>query len=160
MGSRAHEVFLENRSGIRVQTSALKVFAANVRRALKLDGEVAVLLCSDHDIRRMNKWFRGKDKATDVLSFSSEIKGHAGDIAISAEMAVVNAARLKLSRIEELKVLILHGMLHLAGYDHETDNGEMSKREAALRKKFDLTQSLIERSHQPPVAAAKKARKR
>jgi probable rRNA maturation factor len=147
MGSRTYEVFLQNRSGIRVQTSVLTSFAANVRRHLKLRGEVAVLLCNDHDIRRMNKWFRGKDKTTDVLSFPSEIRGHAGDIAISAETADVNAKRLRLSRIEELKILLLHGMLHLAGYDHESDNGEMSKREATLRKRFGLSQSLIDRTH-------------
>lgn len=147
MGSQESEVFLENRSGVRLQTAGLKSFAAEVRSALRLKGGLAVLLCTDAEIRKMNSAFRGNDYATDVLSFPSDIRGHIGDLAISAEMASRNAARLRLSRAEELKILILHGMLHLAGYDHETDSGEMGARESALRKQFGLSESLIERAN-------------
>lgn len=69
-----------------------------------------------------------------------------GDIAISAEIAAANAARYGHAAFDELKILILHGMLHLAGYDHERDNGEMAAKEAALRKRFGLPNTLIERS--------------
>jgi probable rRNA maturation factor len=156
MGSQESEVFLENRSGVRLQTAGLKSFAAEVRKALRLKGGLAVLLCNDAEIRKMNAAFRGKDYATDVLSFPSDMRGHIGDLAISAQMAARNAARLKLSRAEELKILILHGMLHLAGFDHEADEGEMAAKESALRKRFGLSESLIERAN----GAGKKARVR
>jgi len=160
MGSQESEVFLENRSGLRLQTTGLRSFAADVRRVLRMKGGLAVLLCTDVEIRKMNRAFRGKDYATDVLSFPSDIRGHIGDLAISAEMASRNAAQLRLSKAEELKILILHGMLHLAGYDHETDSGEMAKRESALRKHFGLSDSLIERANGAGRTARARGRKR
>ena len=121
-------------------------FAGKVLKALRLRGEVAILITSDDELQRLNREFRGKDKPTDVLSFPSDLPGHAGDIAISAEIAAENARRRKLTLMEELKVLILHGLLHLAGYDHETDNGEMARKEQMLRRQFGLTESLIART--------------
>ena len=84
----------------------------------------------------MNRRFRHKDEATDVLTFElrSTQANTAGDLAISAEIAAANAAELGHSTETELKILILHGLLHLAGYDHETDRGEMQAREAELRQ--------------------------
>jgi len=70
----------------------------------------------------------------------------AGDIAISAEMAARNAAPLRHSTADEVKILILHGMLHLAGFDHERDNGEMARRETKLRRELRLPAALIERT--------------
>ncbi len=100
-------------------------------------------------MRQLNRRFRRKDKATDVLSFPagnqfSELS--AGDLAISAQIAAANARRMGHSTSNEIKVLILHGMLHLAGYDHETDNGEMAREEQRLRKSLGLPTALIERS--------------
>ena len=71
----------------------------------------------------------------------------AGDIAISADIAAANAAEIGHSPETELKILILHGLLHLAGYDHETDNGDMQARETELRQQLGLPSGLIERTH-------------
>ena len=106
-------------------------------------GDVEVLITGNRRIRSLNRQFRKKDKATDVLSFP---RSGGGDIAISAELAAVNASRYGHSTVDELKILILHGVLHLAGYDHERDNGEMAAREAALRRQLELPGSLIGRA--------------
>jgi probable rRNA maturation factor len=132
---------------------------------VKLKGEISVLLTTDAEIRRLNREFRHKDKATDVLSFPalthpSERGEHgggtqgdgtqkpqmAGDLAISVETAARQAREAGHALHAELEVLLLHGVLHLAGYDHEADNGQMARREAALRRKFGLSPGLIERT--------------
>jgi len=97
---------------------------------------VAVCLVSDAEIARLNRTYRGKDGATDVLSFPAD--GTGGDIAISPAAARRNARSLGRSVPEELRVLILHGVLHLAGYDHETDEGEMERRELQLRRRLGI----------------------
>ena len=98
----------------------------------------------------MNRQFRRKNHPTDVLSFPAQIMGQgpqtAGDIAISVEIARENAAALGHSLESELKILVLHGMLHLAGYDHERDNGEMAALEHQLRSKLKLPIGLIARN--------------
>ena len=110
----------------------------------------------------MNRRFRHKDEATDVLTFrmSPNRARSAGDIAISAEIAEQNAAELGHSTETELRILILHGLLHLAGYDHETDNGEMKARETELRQQLKLPTGLIERAHGAKPRPAKKGGKR
>lgn len=147
MGRRTNEIYVENRSGMRIRTSQLRAFAAGVQRALRLKGDLALLVCNDREIRKMNQWFRGKDYATDVLSFPSDIPGHAGDLAISAPTAAKSARRFRLTLNDEIKILTLHGLLHLAGFDHETDRGEMRDQEAVLRKRFKLPSGLTERAH-------------
>ncbi len=97
-------------------------------------------------MRELNRRFRKKDKPTDVISFPSDVPKVAGDIAISADIAAENAAQLGHSVDVELKILILHGLLHLAGYDHETDDGEMQAQEAKLRQRLNLPTGLIERA--------------
>jgi len=129
-----------------VSAVALSRFAAKARRAAGLDGEVTVLLASSEEIRDLNRRFRHKDKTTDVLSFPSEHDALSGDIAISADIARENGETLGHGALTEVKVLILHGMLHLAGYDHESDNGEMAKLEARLRRQLGLPHGLIERA--------------
>jgi len=109
---------------------------------------VDVLVTNNRKMRSLNHNFRHKDQPTDVISFPvAERNGHAleGDIAISAEITAENARRLGHSAGEELKILILHGMLHLAGYDHESDRGQMAKLEAELRRELRLPGSLIQR---------------
>jgi probable rRNA maturation factor len=106
---------------------------------------------TDAAVRTLNRRFRGKDKATDVLSFPAENLPHAkektaGDLAISVLTARRQGAAYGHSLTTEIKVLILHGLLHLAGYDHETDSGRMSRRELKLRAKLKLPQGLIERA--------------
>lgn len=146
----------------------LNGFLRSAQEAVRLRGLVTVLLTTDTAIRRLNRRFRGKNKATDVLSFpaldpfqvsksrrgapaSRRDSGSAsqriiGDLAISVPTARRQAADQGHALAVEIKVLILHGLLHLAGYDHETDAGEMARRERALRMRLALPPALIERS--------------
>jgi len=123
-------------------------FLGLAQKAVRLKGQVTVLLTTDAAIRKLNRQFRGKDKATDVLSFPVAGIGAehiAGDLAISVTTALGQAAEQGHSLSTEIKVLILHGLLHLAGYDHEADTGQMARRERLLRAKLALPQGLIER---------------
>ena len=114
--------------------------------AVGLKGEVSVLLTTDAGIRALNQRFRKKNKATDVLSFPVEAGfGLAGDLAISVETAARQASEQGHRLSVELRVLMLHGLLHLAGMDHETDDGKMARRERRLRAKLGLPMGLIER---------------
>ena len=127
----------------------LTAFLAQAAEAVRLRGEVSVLLTTDAEIRRLNREFRHKDKPTDVLSFPAGDPGRscmAGDVAISVETAARQAEAAGHALVRELEVLLLHGVLHLAGYDHETDAGQMARREAALRRRLGLTAGLIERT--------------
>lgn len=131
--------------------SLVERFVRRTRRELRLRGTINVLLTSSAEMRSLNRQFRHKDKATDVLSFPSlegvRTTAHAaGELAISLDIARENANHLGHSVAEEVKILVLHGILHLAGFDHERDNGEMAQEESRLRKKLKLNVSLIERS--------------
>jgi probable rRNA maturation factor len=149
-----------------LSAAGLRQFLRAARRAVGLDGEVYVLLADDATLRRLNRTFRGKDKATDVLSFPAgpttvffgDPKGPelAGDLAISLETAARQAEQFGHSLKNEVQVLLLHGVLHLAGFDHETDAGEMATREAELREKLGLPVGLIARVS---VSAGKPANK-
>ena len=129
-----------------ISAAALERFARRASRAAGVRGEVNILVTSDAEVRRLNRRFRRKDKTTDVLSFPAVDQHCAGDIAISASTAARNARRLGHTTAEEVKVLLLHGMLHLSGHDHETDRGEMARREGRLRRALGLPASLLERS--------------
>lgn len=127
---------------------ALRRFSARALAAAGILGKVDVLITNNRELRALNRRFRNKDAPTDVLSFPAEAgcaDELAGDIAISAEMAASNARNLGHSAGDEIKILILHGMLHLAGYDHESDHGRMKRKEAQLRRSFNLPVGLIER---------------
>src|SRR5256885_1791588 len=105
--------------------------------------DVSIVFVSDTAIRRLNQQFRKKDYATDVLSFPNEAepfedKTSLGEIVISVDRAVVQAKENGLSFTNEIEQLVLHGLLHLCGYDHETDNGEMNRLELKLRKKLGI----------------------
>jgi probable rRNA maturation factor len=129
--------------------TALAKFVARASRASKLKGAVNVLVTSSAELRSLNRRFRGKDQPTDVLSFPPApdfVNGLAGDIAISGDIARQNSRRLGHSAALEIKVLVLHGMLHLAGYDHERDHGTMAVRENHLRRSLGLPVGLIERN--------------
>jgi probable rRNA maturation factor len=132
--------------------ATLAKFVARASRTVKLRGVVNVLVTSNLELRALNRRFRGKDQPTDVLSFVPEpgfVNGLAGDIAISAEIARENARRLGHSAAQEIKILALHGVLHLAGYDHESDHGVMAVKEAKLRHLLGLPIALIERNGRP-----------
>jgi probable rRNA maturation factor len=129
--------------------AALAKFVTRARRSVGLRGAVSVLVTSGRELQGLNRRFRGKNKPTDVLSFPAMpgvMRDFAGDIAISAEIAAGNARRLGHTGAEEIRILVLHAVLHLAGYDHERDDGEMERKEAGLRKSLGLPVALIERS--------------
>lgn len=136
--------------GLRISISALERFLQTAQRNVGLEGEVNVLLTSNRQMRSLNRKFRGKDKPTDVLSFPASSANSrakpAGDIAISLEIARENARTLGHSLETELKILFLHGLLHLAGHDHESDDGEMASFERELRAKLKLPMGLIART--------------
>lgn len=131
--------------------TALARFVTRASRAVKLRGRVNVLVTGSIELRSLNRRFRGKDQPTDVLSFTPGpdfAHGLAGDIAISADIAKQNARQLGHSAAQEIKILALHGVLHLAGYDHEHDQGGMASRETRLRQSLGLPPGLIERNGQ------------
>jgi probable rRNA maturation factor len=127
--------------------SGLTRFLNRAREAVGLDGDVEVLLADDATLRGLNKTFRRKNKATDVLSFPAAENpyGHAGDLAISLDTAAHQAEAFGHTLRDEVRILLLHGLLHLSGLDHETDKGEMAAREAELRRELRLPATLIER---------------
>jgi probable rRNA maturation factor len=147
----------------RLSAEALDRFVRRARLAVGLRGRVNVLVTGSRDIRGLNRRFRDLDKATDVLSFPAQSlveqsrrnisraattkSSLAGEIAISADIAAQNAARLRHLVADEIRILTLHGILHLAGFDHERDNGEMARKEIQLRRRFGLPSGLIERTH-------------
>jgi probable rRNA maturation factor len=149
MGSLAVVILRKKIAGL--SSANLERFVLRARRALNLRGTVDVIVTSNSELRALNRRFRGKDKPTDVLSFPSlEIADKAsrrvlGDVAISIDIARQNAARLGHPVANELRILILHGLLHVAGWDHERDNGAMARKEKQLRIQLKLESGLIER---------------
>jgi probable rRNA maturation factor len=135
-----------------LSSSTLERFVLRARRAVPVRDPVNVLVTSSSELRTLNRRFRGMDKSTDVLSFPSpsegrgEVRSSAGDVAISADIARENARRLGHSIADEIKILVLHGILHLAGFDHEHDHGEMAREESRLRQQLRLETGLIERT--------------
>lgn len=153
---RRNQVVVLRRKIAGMSPAALERFILRARRMVRLNATVNVLITSSAHLRLLNHQFRGKDKPTDILSFPSNLpvngqgRGFAGDLAISAEIARENAKRLGHSLTNEIKILVLHGVLHLAGYDHEQDHGEMARKETKLRRQLKLESGLIERMQSAP----------
>jgi len=135
----------------------LAAVESSVRRTIREIGlnsaTASVCFLTDREMARLNAKYRGKKKTTDILSFPSEqrakpktlrqaasaLRGEfLGDIAISPTVARRNAKRFARSMAEEIRILLLHGILHLMGYDHENDRGEMERQEAKLRRRLRL----------------------
>ena len=116
----------------------LGAFLRRIARGRK----VCCLITDDAELRRLNRQFRGKNYATDVLSFPS---GDGGDIAISLDRARAQAAGHGHGVMDEIRILMLHGMLHLRGMDHDNDSGEMARAETRWRRRLGLPAGLIER---------------
>jgi|SRR6185369_1256103 len=124
---------------LQVDTEAWANFATRALNAIgKSESSATIAFVSDKRIRELNRQFRDIDKATDVLSFPAEEELNLGDVAVSVETAAAQAKENGLSFEDELAQLILHGLLHLCGYDHETDNGEMNRFELRLRRKLGI----------------------
>ena len=127
---------------LKVDTRVWAGFAEKALDAIGKNGSSATIaFISDTAIEKLNKQFRGIDKATDVLSFPADgpDERNLGDIAISVETAASQAKEAGLAFDDEIAQLILHGLLHLSGYDHETDNGEMNSIELKLRDKLKIS---------------------
>jgi probable rRNA maturation factor len=124
---------------LRIDTRRWSNFAAKALAATGQNGStVTIAFVSDKTIRKLNRQFRGVDKATDVLSFPAGDEENLGDVAVSVDRAELQATENKLALDDEIAQLILHGLLHLSGYDHETDNGEMNRLELRLRRKLGI----------------------
>ena len=135
--------------GVKIPRKHLELFLARVRRELRLGhAEISIAMVTDAEISRLNKLYRRKSGPTDVLSFpatrhSPLATRHSplflGDIAIAPAVAQKYARRNGRTLSRELRVLLLHGMLHLLGYDHETDHGQMDRIEQKLRRRLGLS---------------------
>lgn len=155
-------MILNRQRAVRVARRPLELFLARVKQALGLGAaDVSICFVSDTEMARMNEAFRRKKGPTDVLSFpamhrrapvslargrrpgrrvpQAKAEVFLGDIAISPATARRNAKKLGRTVRSELRVLILHGVLHLLGYDHETDRGQMNRVEGRLRRRLGLT---------------------
>ena len=130
----------------------LQDFISLARKDLASEWEFSVVISNDSALREANRKYRNVDRATDVLSFPSgdgrpytRPDGYIGDLLISAARAAKQAEQHEHSVTDELRVLALHGLLHLIGFDHEKDSGEMLEFETVLRRKYGLPAGLIER---------------
>jgi probable rRNA maturation factor len=132
---------------IRLNRKGIRSFAARLQREVAGGRRFECLIARDRELRRLNLEFLGKDYPTDVLSFPSGSKeGTLGDIAISADRAREQAREFGHEMNEEIGILMLHGVLHLLGMDHERDRGRMRRAESKWRKALDLPATLIERA--------------
>jgi probable rRNA maturation factor len=155
-------MILNRQRQVSVSVEDLEKFSAKLRKLLKIPADaVTICLVTKADIAKWNRAYRGKNQPTDVLSFtvdeppakqrvpkfsrkrtSSKSNGNVsnywGDIAIAPAIARQNARRFGRDFNDEMRILILHGILHLMGYDHETDNGQMDRREMRLRRQLGL----------------------
>jgi probable rRNA maturation factor len=147
MSSNATSVLFQHPSP-RVRRTELRRFLKDLAPEILPAQSVTCLIAADKDLSALNRKFRGRSSATDVLSFPPE------DIAISFDRAAAQAAELGHSVEDELRILMLHGLLHLAGMDHETDSGAMKRAEARWRKKLGLPSGLIERTKASGVKAS------
>jgi probable rRNA maturation factor len=131
------------RSRKRLPRTELRAYFNDVVRRVARGRKITCLITDDQELRRWNRQFRGKNYATDVLSFPSD---DGGEIAISADRAAEQASEYGHKIADEIRILMLHGVLHLTGLDHEKDSGEMAASETRWRKKLGLPTGLIERT--------------
>jgi probable rRNA maturation factor len=158
-------MILNRQRQVRISVDHLEKFSTKVHKLLNIPADaVTICLVSSADIAKWNRAYRGKNKPTDVLSFTTDEPStkhpfrksprkrtaakpregvdmaYWGDIAIAPVVARQNARRFRREFSDEMCILILHGILHLMGYDHETDNGQMERREMRLRRQLGLAQ--------------------
>jgi len=122
--------------------------------------EVSVLFCADTRMRALNRRYRGQDRPTDVLAFptADSESGFLGDIVISVPYAEREARRRREPGAREIDRLLVHGLLHLMGYDHETDDGEMDALEARIRRRLGLADSVESTARRVPAVRARRSR--
>ncbi len=129
-----------------LDTASLESFAEILRDRVARGREFHCRITNDAELQALNARFLGKDYPTDVLSFPSGTESaHGGDLAISLQRARVQAREWNHTLEDEIRILMLHGVLHLLGMDHESDNGRMRRAELRWRRKLELPNGLIER---------------
>jgi probable rRNA maturation factor len=138
-------ILVFRRAGRGLLRKQLESFARRLASEVAGGRRFCCLLTDDRELRRLNRQFLGRDYPTDVLSFPAA-NGSLGDIAISVDRARQQAAEFGHSLEEEIAILMLHGVLHLAGMDHERDRGRMRRAEIRWRKALGLPAALIERT--------------
>ncbi|MGO4879528.1 MAG: rRNA maturation RNase YbeY [Bryobacteraceae bacterium] len=156
MSSSGDHIVLFRRAPAELNRCKLEGFARTLRGEVASGAGFTCLITGDSELRRLNRDFLGKDYPTDVLSFPAG-QGprpvHLGEIAISVARARAQAAALGHSIEDEIRILMLHGLLHLRGMDHETDQGQMQRSESRWRKRLALPAGLIERAKRVRVEA-------
>jgi probable rRNA maturation factor len=135
------------------QREDLEAFAQLLKARVARGREFHCRITGDAELQRLNREYLGKDYPTDVLSFPADGE-FLGDLAISRHRAAAQARKFRHSITQELQLLMLHGVLHLMGFDHERDGGQMARVERSWQTKLRLPTSLIERTHAPGIHAA------
>jgi probable rRNA maturation factor len=147
MSSDDDNLVLFRRAPQGLSRRSVKQFAHTIRDEVAGGSSFCCLVTDDRELRRLNRLFRKKDYATDVLSFpATGESGALGEIAISGQRARDQASDFGHSLQTEVELLMLHGLLHLLGFDHETDRGRMARMEANWRTRLGLPAGLIERA--------------
>jgi probable rRNA maturation factor len=144
MAEDEHPV-LFRRAGSGLHRETVRLFALTLRKTVAGGLPFSCLITDDRELQRLNRQFLGRDYPTDVLSFPSGLSTELGDIAISVNRAAEQAARLGHTSDEEVGILMLHGVLHLLGMDHEKDKGAMARAEKRWRSELGLPPGLLER---------------
>ena len=129
-----------------LRRQAVREFARTLAARMTGERPFCCLVTTDDELQRLNRQFRGKDTPTDVLSFPASGADSIGDVAISSDRAAHQAAEFGHDMETEVRILMLHGVLHLLGHDHESDGGAMRRVEMRWRKELDLPAGLIERA--------------
>jgi probable rRNA maturation factor len=139
-------VVVYGHTAARVRRKLIAAWARRLREEVARGREFCCLLTDDRELRRLNRRHRGKDRPTDVLSFPARAGGSLGDIAVSTGRARRQAREHGHSVEEEIGILMLHGLLHLLGMDHERDRGQMMRAEMRWRRRLGLPAGLTERA--------------
>lgn len=137
---------------VRFDEDSVQAFISLAWKDLASEWSFGIVISNDRNVRNANRTYRKLDRPTDVLSFPTgdgmahtRLDGYLGDLLISADRAAKQAKQYEHSVTDEIKILVLHGLLHLIGFDHEEDGGEMREFETVLRRKYRLPCGLIDR---------------
>ncbi len=132
------EITILNKTRKKIKENNLKKFIKKLLEELKLKKDLSIMFCGDSYCKKINREFLKRNGLTDVISFPLNEKNYLGDVLINLKQVERQAKRMAITVNEELKRILIHGILHLAGYDHEKDNGEMEEFQEKLVLKFKL----------------------
>lgn len=132
------EIIISNKTKIKIKKNKIIKLVKDISKDLKFKTNLSIMLCGDKFCRKLNNKFLKRDKVTDVISFPLNENNYLGDILINLRQVKRQAKKYNVSFNEEFKKILIHGILHLLGFDHEKDNGEMEMLENKLQSKFQL----------------------